>query len=100
MSYPPPKVIGHGADRLPMICYAELEPAQRRTAGSSLAGLGPREVCGTAIFEGDGGYYLFECDSSWHVMFDTYHGSVEDAKHQAERQFSGVSRLWKTPKSK
>jgi hypothetical protein len=62
------------------VSYASLRPDQRSLAGASLAGPGPREIAGMAIFEGDGGYYLFTCDSEWSVMFDSWCQTVEDAK--------------------
>ena len=56
--------------------------------------LGP--VAGLAIckYEADPGYYLFYCDHEWHTITDTYHDSVEAAKHQAEFEYTGVSSTW------
>jgi hypothetical protein len=69
----PPRVIGHGAENMQFVCYAVIPQDKRRTVkGPSLAGPGPREECGWAIFEGDGGYYLFTCDALWHVMWDSH----------------------------
>jgi hypothetical protein len=81
MPYPPPKVRGHGAETMRFVCYASLRPDQRSVAGSSLAGPGPREIAGLAIFEGDGGYYEFTCDAEWQVMFDNWCETLEDAKN-------------------
>jgi hypothetical protein len=40
------------------------------------------------------GYYLFGCDSCWHVVTDTWHETIEKAKEQAEFEYEGVSKNW------
>jgi hypothetical protein len=76
-----PTIIGHGAERMKLICFATLKPEDRRVVkGESLAGLGPREEAGLAIMEGDGGYYLFTCDRDWNVMWDSWSQTIEDCK--------------------
>lgn len=56
-----------------------------------------RPAAGLAICRyGDGeGYYLFYCDREWEVVTDTHHQSVEDARSQAEFEYTGVSRAWR-----
>lgn len=43
------------------------------------------------------GYYLFSCDSSWHVLTDTWHETLELAKQQAEAEYTGVTAFWQKP---
>ena len=53
-------------------------------------------MCGKAIClsSQDDGYYLFSCDESWEVMYDTWHGSVEEVKSQAEFEHPGIGDRW------
>jgi len=53
-------------------------------------------VAGLAIckYEADPGYRLLYCDREWNTITDTRHDSVEDAKHQAETEYTGVSSTW------
>ena len=91
MPYAPPKVIGHGAEQMKLLRYAKLEAQERYIAnGPSSAGPEPREVCGVAICKDVDGFYLFSCDERWHVMFDTFHATVEEAEAQADYEFPGV----------
>jgi hypothetical protein len=76
-----PKVIGHGAERMRFVYYAETPRGEQRIAqGMSLAGPGPREECGYSIFAGDGGYFLFTCDAQWRVMWDSWSENLETCK--------------------
>ena len=101
MAYPPPKVVGHGAERMQFICYAVFKPEQRVKAGMSLAGPGPRDICAKALFrDRDDGFYLFSCDSEWRVMFDTNHETLDEAHRQAEFEHSGISESWVWVKSR
>lgn len=45
-------------------------------------------------YDGEGGYYLFYCDSNWHVLNDTFHDSLEFAIEQAELEFTGTIDSW------
>jgi hypothetical protein len=77
----PLKVVGHGAEQMRFVCYARIPETGRRIAqGMSLAGPGPREECGYATFQGDGGYFLFTCDAQWHVMWDSWSADLETCK--------------------
>ncbi|MGC4032607.1 MAG: hypothetical protein QM754_12915 [Tepidisphaeraceae bacterium] len=92
MAYPPPIIVGHGADNMKLVCYAVLPEDKRHTVMQSLAGPGPRQVCGLAICDAaEDGFYLFTCDADWYVMFDTNHESLEDALHQAEFEYNGIA---------
>jgi hypothetical protein len=39
-------------------------------------------------------YYLYGCDENWKTITDTWHSSLDDAKHQAEFEYEGISRTW------
>jgi len=81
MKVQPPRVIGHNCEQMRFVCYAQIPQDRRRVVtGESLAGLGPREECGWAVFEGDGGYFLFTCDGSWHVMWDSWCEDLKSCK--------------------
>jgi hypothetical protein len=41
-------------------------------------------------------YYLFHCDESWRVLADTCHDTLELAQRQAEAEYAGVAKLWRT----
>jgi hypothetical protein len=90
----PPRILGHGAERMRFICYATLNPEQRYVADASLAGPGPREMCGKAICEVDGGFFLFSCDADWQVMFDSWFASLDEAERQAEFEHPGIATQW------
>ena len=53
-------------------------------------------MAGLAIcqYPEDSGYYLFYCDADWTEVTDTWHASIEDAKHQAEFEYEGSSKTW------
>lgn len=53
-------------------------------------------AAGLAIcqYKSDEGFYLFYCDAQWNVITDTWHGTLEDAKAQAEFEYEGVSTTW------
>jgi hypothetical protein len=83
MKSTPPKVVGHGAEHMRFVCYAEIPQGKRRIVeGESLAGPGPREEYAYAIFEADGGYFLFTCDPHWRVMWDSWSETLEICKEQ------------------
>lgn len=45
----------------------------------------------------DQGYYLLYCDRNWAAVTDTWHQTLEDAMHQAEFEYDGVSYFWLSP---
>lgn len=91
---PPPSEIGG----LPVIRWSPVDGPHRR------AGDGRRIVAGevaaapvaVAVCEdaASGGCFLFGCDADWHVMTDTWHESLEQARAQAEFEFAGVASTW------
>lgn len=42
----------------------------------------------------DSGVYLFYCDQEWEVENDSLYRDLEEAKAEAERQFTGLSNRW------
>ncbi len=90
----PPKEIS-GAR---LICFAEVTSAVKPTAGTTHRKggevLGPARGLAICQYAGEGSFYLFYCDDDWTVRPDTFHLSLEDAKHQAEVECEGISRYW------
>ena len=91
LATPPPQI--GGAD---VICYTPIDQRHRRTGNCLHSGTVPGFVAGLAIcqYPDEPYYYLFHCDSDWQVISDTFHVNLEDAKHQAEFEFTGVSVTW------
>ena len=99
----PPRVLG--GERV--VCFARLDSGVQRTAKTQHTVLGA-DVSpgfqGLVIAEADdsaGAHYLFYCDADWNIVSDTWHRSLEDAKHQAEFEYEGIGQAWRThpPKS-
>jgi hypothetical protein len=63
-----------------------------RVAGDVLAPAAALAIC---QYDGDSQFYLFYCDDEWNVCTDTCHSSIDEAKHQAEFEYEGVSALWR-----
>lgn len=59
--------------------------------------LGP--AWGVAVCEAPSGegYFLYRCEDDWMPVTDTWHASLDDAKHQAEFEYVGVERTWQEP---
>ncbi len=53
-------------------------------------------MAGLAIcqYPGQDGFYLFGCDADWQEITDTWHHTLEDAQHQAEFEYEGVTKTW------
>jgi len=64
----------------------------RHTVGGEEFGPAPA----LAICSGDDGYYLFYCDAKWVPVTDTWHESLDAAKHQAEFEYGGVASTWES----
>ena len=65
----------------------------RHIVGGHLEG----PVAGLAIcqYEKNAGYFLLYCDTSWGEITDTWHATLDDALHQAEFEYAGVSETWR-----
>lgn len=81
-----------------MICYSPIDQRHRYTEACNhiVAGQLIGAVSGLAIcqYAGEDGFYLFGCDSEWQTVTDTWHPTFDDAKHQAEIEYEGVSKTW------
>ncbi len=93
-SNPTPASIGNAK----VIAFTAIDQRHRPTGACRhiVAGELKGPVAGLAIckYEADAGYYLLYCDREWNPITDTYHNSVEAAKHQAELECTGVSSTW------
>ena len=91
---PAPTII----DGAKVICFTPVDQRHhptgkcRHIVGSIVAG----PAAGLAICRdhNDAGYYLFGCDESWNSITDGWHQTVEEAKRQAEFEYTGVSETW------
>ena len=81
-----------------MICYTPIDERHRFTGAckqivsDQLMG----KMAGLAIcqYEGEEAFYLFGCDQEWKTVTDTWHQTLDDAKHQAEFEYEGISKTW------
>jgi hypothetical protein len=55
---------------------------------------GPPAGLAICQHEGKDGYYLFGCNGEWQSVTDTWHQTIEEAKSQAEFEYTGVSTTW------
>jgi hypothetical protein len=55
---------------------------------------GPASGLAIARYSDDEGFYLLYCDSNWNCLTDTYYLTIEQAKAQAEFEYTGVSETW------
>ncbi|HKQ37770.1 MAG TPA: hypothetical protein VJ063_06800 [Verrucomicrobiae bacterium] len=81
-----------------MICYSPIDERHRFTGACKqiVAGQLVGAMSGLAIcqYAGEGAFYLFGCDSDWQAVTDTWHQTLDDAKHQAEFEYEGISKTW------
>ena len=99
---------GHGGRRLPpetldggkVVCFAELDTRVRRTGNTvhMVAGGTFPPFRRLVIIEDEPGgpYYLLYCDENWCSFTDTWHQTLDEAKAQAEFEYEGVGKVWKT----
>lgn len=85
-------------DGASVICYT---PLDRRHTYTGICrqlrdGIVHGPAAGLAIcqYPNESCYYLFGCDADWGVIIDTWHQTLQDAKDQAEFEYSGVARTW------
>ena len=81
-----------------VICYSPLDERHTFTgacrqvvAGQLMGAMAGLVICQSSE---SGGFYLFGCDEDWSVVTDTWHESLDDALHQAEFEYVGVSSTW------
>lgn len=93
---PAPATIG----RSRIICYTPIDHRHQHTAGSRhiVAGELMAAFAGLAIaqFPETNGFYLLYCDQDWQEITDGYHSSIEEAKAQAEFEYTGSTATWIT----
>ena len=82
-----------------VIYYTKLDGRHTRTNNTEhyVGGQILQDIYGLAIckYDQEEGFYLFYCDHNWSAITDTYHDTVEDAKDQAEFEFTNTSSTWK-----
>jgi hypothetical protein len=92
----PPQMLDGGK----VVCFAHLDERVRPTGNTvhMLAGGVFPPFRGLAVIEEatGGPYYLLYCDKDWHSLTDTWHETLDQAKAQAEFEFEGISRSWRT----
>ena len=90
----PPKLL----DGASVICYTPLDQRHRYTGNCRQVhrGVVQGPASGLAIcrYPNESCCYLFGCDADWNVISDTWHQTLEDARTQAEFEYSGVSATW------
>jgi len=89
---PPPFEI----DGAPVRLFAVLDQRVRRTRGSDhqVIGIPQRPAQALAICERQRHYYLIGCDLDWQPFTESRHDTLEDAKRQAENEFTGIGTCW------
>jgi hypothetical protein len=82
---------------MPVLWFTAIDSRHRPTGAcrhiSQTELLGPAVnllICGHK----ESSVYLYYCDQNWTPFTDTWHQSVEDAKHQAEFEYAGSSTTW------
>ena len=90
----PPRIV----DNAKLIAYLVLTDSNIRTGNTRhiVGGSLIKNFYGLAIcqYENDKGFYLFYCDSSWKTITDTHHETIEDAKDQAEFEYTNIENNW------
>jgi hypothetical protein len=56
--------------------------------------MGPMAGLAICQYAGQDAFYLFGCDADWQNVTDTWHQTLDDAQHQAEFEYEGVSKTW------
>src|SRR5262245_24715332 len=91
---PCPPIVGNAR----VICYTPIDERHRFTGACKqiVAGQLMGAMAGLAIcqYEGETAFYLFGCDADWQTVTDTWHETLDDAKHQAQFEYEGVSHTW------
>lgn len=81
-----------------VVFYTPIDDRHRFTGGCKqiVAGqlMGPMAGLAICYQASEDAFYLFGCDVEWQSVTDTWHQTVEDAKHQAEFEYEGVGKTW------
>jgi len=93
---PIPQTIGAAK----VICYSPIDHRHKFTGKTKQIVRGEimGAMAGLAIcqYAGESAFYLFGCDGNWNEITDTWHASLDEAKEQAELEYSGISQTWIT----
>lgn len=73
--------------------HTPTEDAKHYAAGNLTPTPASLAIC---RYEDADAFYLFGCDQDWRVITDSCHMSLDEAKAQAEREYSGVSATWES----
>jgi hypothetical protein len=96
---PPPESVGHAR----VLLYTTIDARHHPTGATQhiVDGIvvGPAAALAICRYEDEPGVYLFGCTSDWQVVTDTWHETVEDARDQAEFEYTGVSDTWSSAPS-
>jgi hypothetical protein len=88
---------------LPVVAYSRIDARHRPTGGCPPAAQGMIPVPADTLAicrDAEGGFCLFGCDDEWNVATDTRHPTLDDALHQAELEYEGVSGAWEWPEGR
>jgi hypothetical protein len=87
---------------MPVLLFSRIDERHRPTGScthirSDIGVLGP--AWGLAICKPrDGqGYFLYRCEDDWMPVTDTWHETIDDAKHQAQFEYEGIESTWQLP---
>ena len=93
MKTPPPQSI----DGARVIAYVVVTHEHRHTGKTKHCRGGllpPSSALAICQYENEPSFYLFGCDEAWNCVTDTYHDTLEDAFHQAQWEYEGISSAW------
>ena len=82
---PSTKAIPHAINGARVICYSPIVARQVMGSTSGLA------IC---RYHAEDCFHLFGCDPDWGIVTDTKHQTLDEAFHQAEFEYAGVSSTW------
>ena len=94
MSQSVPKTIGD----LPVVSWSPIDERHRVTGAcrhfDGLTGIDDPTPSFVAIVGQPENYFLMRFTKAWEFITDTWHRSLDEARHQAEFEYAGVSATW------
>jgi hypothetical protein len=85
-------------DNFRLICYTPIDQRHHFTDGCKQfvdgKKVGPMADLMICRCQTEDAFYLFGCDNNWNVITDTLHQFLEEAKEQAEFEYSGSTNTW------
>ena len=95
---PSTKAIPHNINGARVICYSPIDHRHTYTSSTPqiVAGQVLGSMSGLAIcqYHAEDCFYLFGCNPDWGIVTDTQHQTLDEALHQAEFEYVGVSSTW------